>query len=163
VELYPITFLVGTDTISLCREIAMRNHGELPYNRELLVKKPREGIVHLLKVTKEKFGFDGFLGLCAGNKLLENIGIEAAKAQPVEQTNIDFLTFMQQATGDRSVKDVMDEWNRLNPKKPSVVSVGDESTVSTITHAPDTPVSCALKIIKLPIIHVFSYHFLIAV
>jgi hypothetical protein len=131
----------------------MQNHGELPYNRELLVKKPREGIVHLLKVTKEKFGFDGFLGLCAGNKLLENIGIEAAKAQPVEQTDIDFLTFMQQATGDRSVKDVMEEWNRLNPKKPSVVSVGDESTASTITHAPDTPVSCASEIIKLPIIH----------
>jgi hypothetical protein len=149
-----LTLLMGTNTISLCREIAMRNHGELPYNRELLVKKPREGIVpHVLKVTKEKFCFDGFLGLCAGNKLLENIGIEAAKAQPVEQTNIDFLTFMQQATGDRLVKDVMDEWNRLNPKKPSVVSVGDESTVSTITYAPDTPVSCALEIIELPIIH----------
>jgi hypothetical protein len=144
----------------------MRNHRELPYNRELVVKKPREGIIHVLKVTKEKFGFDGFLGLCAGNKLLENIGIEAAKAQQVEQTNIDFLTFIQQATGDRSVKDVMDEWNRLNPEKPSVVSVttgggggGDASTVSTITHAPDTPpVSCALDIIKQPI-HVCSYHF----
>jgi hypothetical protein len=136
------------------------NHGELPCNRELLVKKPREGIVHVLKVTKEKFGFDGFLGLCAGNKLLENIGIEAAKAQPVEQTNIDFLTFMQQATGDRLVKDVMEEWNRLNPEKPSVVSVGDESTVSTITHAPDTPpVSCALDIMK----QVFSYHFLMPI
>jgi hypothetical protein len=88
VELYPITLLVGTNNISLCREIAMRNHGELPYNCDLLVKKPREGIIHVLKVTKEKFGFDGFLGLCAGNKLLENIGIEAAKAQPMDQTNI---------------------------------------------------------------------------
>ena len=56
----------------------------------------------------------------------------------------------------------MDEWNSLNPKKPSVVSVttgggdgGDASTVSTITHAPDTPVRCALVcalvIIKQPI------------
>ena len=144
----------------MCREVAIRNHRELPYNRELVVKKPREGIIHVLKVTREEFGFDGFLGLCAGNKLLENIGIEAAKAQPVEETNIDFLTFMQQrATGDRSVKDVMDEWNSLNPKKPSVVSVtttgggdgGDASTVSTITHAPDTPVRCALVIIKQPI------------
>jgi hypothetical protein len=122
----------------------MRNHGELPNTHELLVKKPREGIINVLKVTKEEFGFDGFLGLCAGNKLLENIGIKAAKAQPGEHTNIDFLTFMQQATGDRLVKDVMDKWNRLNPEKPSFVSVtpggGDESTASTITHAPDTPV-----------------------
>jgi hypothetical protein len=93
--------LAGTNTNSLCREIGMRNHRELPYNHWLVLKKPREGIIHILKVTKEEFGFDGFFGLCAGNKLLETIGIEAAKAQPAEQTNIDFLTFMQQATGDR--------------------------------------------------------------
>jgi hypothetical protein len=56
----------------------------------------------------------------------------------------------------------MEEWNRLNPKKPSVVSVGDESTVSTITHATDTPVSCASEIFKLPIIHRVLLPFLIA-
>jgi hypothetical protein len=60
----------------------------------MVIKKPREGIIHVLKVMKEEFGFDGFLGLCAGNKLLETIGLEAAKAQPVEQTNMDFLTFV---------------------------------------------------------------------
>jgi hypothetical protein len=75
--------LAGTNTNSLCREIGMRNHRELPYNHWLVLKKPREGIIHILKVS-------------------------------VEQTNINFLTFMQwQATGDRSMKDVV-HWSLLN-------------------------------------------------
>lgn len=118
------------------REIAMRYHGEVPYKRNIKPERIKSGILRLEKVTQQSHGFDGYLGLCEGNKWLMQLEMEAAKAQPVEKpTQHCIYRFMEQALkekGDKSVRDVMEEWKKLNPEIPTVVSVGNPSDDSTM-------------------------------
>jgi hypothetical protein len=122
----------------LSRGYGRRYHNEVCYERNIQAEKLKAGVLGLIKATRERFGFDGYLGLGKDHPLLCELGIVAAKEQPVEIQAQDFQSFAEQAmkeNAEMSIAEVVEEWKKKNPEKPKVVTVerGNDN-VSCITN-----------------------------
>lgn len=127
----------------LQRSIGRDVFKEVIYQR--LLGKPMQGVVKVIKVTKESHGFNGFLGLCVGNDLLAQIVLTTkplALPQP-EGSIMEYLQKLTKAGSTMTPQDILAVWEKTNsPEKPAAaVSVNgeDNTTVSTLTTP--TPVS----------------------
>ena len=137
-------------TLLSTRDIGMRYHKEVIYQRSIRADRLKKGVLLVEKVTVASHGFDGYIGFCQGHEWLIKKGIQAARDQPSYQTSSDMLSFFQQAAAHgMSATAAMEEWQEKNRTTPSVVSVqtsGDNSTVSTIT-SPPSPV-CNVMLVQ---------------
>lgn len=99
----------------------------------------------MIKVTKASHGFNGFLGLCVGHRLLDK-EVLTTKPLTVPNSEASIMEYLQRLTKEGSTmtpQDILAVWEKKkSPEKPAAavsVNGGEEDTVSTVstltTHA----------------------------
>lgn len=111
------------------RTIGLEVHREVIYHRE--VSKPTKGIVRLIKVAQKDFGFDGYLGLGAGNPLLLTMDIASTvKEKQDDNSQASLLAYLQE-----KAPDILACWTRSqNTGKVISVSTDETTVMSAVTN-----------------------------
>ena len=138
------TYLLDT-----LRSTGLRIHGECPCDRDLKDKKHMGIIAHMLKVTAEECGHNGFLALTASHPLCIALLMEQEKqlnlaegkrtadeaAEQKKQIDenpkpSDFQSFcmLQLAQGVTDMALVMAEWEKKEKRTGTVISISDNDT-----------------------------------
>ena len=106
-------------TISLlCSDICREVWKEIPYLREL--KTPQKGVVKVIKANVADHGFEGYLGLCAGHKDLEEQPVNT----PVQPSLYEFLKKQkEEGNGSKSLDDILAVWDASSSPKTAAPKV----------------------------------------
>ena len=134
------------------RHYTLTTHKEICYNRKL--KNPTKGIVLSVKVLKEDYGFDGYLGYAAGHPALLGMSMtlpipkggrteddEISEKEDKESDNNSLESYLKaqaESGSTMTVKELLDTWQARKPAKEVIVvaeaaSPSTTSSVSTIT------------------------------
>lgn len=113
--------------IDAVRLAGLRNYQEVVYKRYL--KKPTEGVVVVVKVTRASHGYDGWLGLGVGHpQLLDKKVITPTK--PAGNL-MAYLQEQMKSGTDMTTAQLLEAWEKENKKEDMVVSISDESSTSS--------------------------------
>ena len=131
------------------RHIGLASHKEVIYLRCLQKTENMDGVIHVEKVCRADWGFDGYLGFGVGHPYLLTIQaqpITMKKSAPVEKSDDpsqDMASFMEELRngGDATAAKYLETWEEK--RRTVTVSEGSPDSVSTLTTAiaSDTTVS----------------------
>ena len=119
------------------REASLRFKNQVLHQRKL--DKPMEGVLAVIKVTKESHGFDGHLGLGEGHPELPEID-EASSAPKEGELLHCYLTRMMQKGTNKTTAELLDGWNSSHAKSREnmLISTDQGSTGSPLTAGIDS-------------------------
>jgi hypothetical protein len=132
--------------VDAVRLAGLRNYKEVVYKRYL--KKPMEGVVAVVKVTKASHGYDGWLGLGVGHpQLLDKKVITPTKP---EGSLMAYLQDQMKSGTEMTTAQLLEAFAKEN-KGDMVVSVSDASSTSS----PLTESTCISLVSSLIVL---AYH-----
>ena len=121
--------------------VGRETHHEVCYERNL--KKPKNGVVEVLKVTKASHGFDGFLGICVGHPKLMAIQNVAAQETLNHGSLLDILRAEAKKENSMTLQDILAVWDgkKGSSDKVGVATISPEAkrTIDT-TPTSNTPI-----------------------
>lgn len=97
-------------------------HHEVMYERCLA--SPAEGVVEVVKATKEDHGFDGYLGICVGHPNMLQILNVAAQEKTNQECLLNYLKEEAKRGSKMTAQDILAVWEgkKENPEPVTVVA-----------------------------------------
>lgn len=107
-------------------------------------------MIRVIKVTRDKYGFDGWLGLCNGHPMLlkEAIAITPASKPKEEQELFQYLKKMAEEGSQMTPGDILAVWTKEKDSRPKEVTVDESSNSSTVSSI-TSPVSLPCNLDKI--------------
>jgi len=134
-----------TNLMNRFRETGMNHHRERIYGKAARNGKPAEGVVKMIKVTANEWGFPGYIGLCVGHPML----LEKETVKPNLEANDGqiLIDLISSASEHATKKEIKEEWERKKAEKrakpvaPKVITTKD-SGVSVVSVSDLLVMSC---------------------
>jgi hypothetical protein len=130
-----ITRVKHTVILERVRKVTLDRHGEICYERHVSLARAGPGIVHVLKATVEKHGFNGYLGVKLGHSLQVEAE-ETAKALSLQEQRqlpapgkLDFMGYCMQleSSGGLQGRDISELMAEFRKQQAVVISVSEDS------------------------------------
>ena len=106
------------------RQIGFDLYHEVIYKRNMLVNR-NQGVVQVVKVTKESHGYNGYLGLCVGHPSLLDKQTLTPKQPNVSGQNdlLQYIADEAQKGSSMTASDILAAWTKRQPESSFTTNV----------------------------------------